>query len=177
MSAQGMKVMAKITLGGEVVAGYNSMTNLGGVDLAEYVEVPSLEWSIERDVDSNAQIRGHVHLGRVRFQKYIDGATPLIAQALSRGQTAEVEFKLFTNASDGADAELMTITCLNGRLSGQSFEHGTSPEASKGRGRTTMGSLESCSLAYETIQIQHAGEHGGQTETEISWTTGGNALG
>ena len=158
------RVFMRLVLGGEVAAGAAPTFALGDLKMAGFSELLAFEYEMERDVDSNAQIRGHVELGQVSVFKQVDAATPQIAQALARGQTVECEIVASTKDPDRGEVPHYRIQLLNGRLAGQelSAEAGEAP-------------TEILRIAYETIQLQNL--HGAATETEISWTTGGNALG
>ena len=147
------RAFAKISIGGETIQGFSSQTTLGGVDLADYIELKSFEYEMLRPGD-----RGDLSVSPFKIRKYVDAATPLLAQALARGQTVEVELKVFDEGPDGSDRVLATFKLSGARLAAVRVWNAPVP----GSGRELC---EEVQIGYSTLTITH--EPAPVTETEI----------
>ncbi len=157
-----MRVFAKITVSGNDLKGYNSTTVIGGEDVGDYIELLSFSIGADRTVSSSGQLSGHPDYRRLTLNKRLDAASPGLLSALARGETTEVQLKVFGKSSTSGLMNLdFQLTITDGRISGVDWDGVSGNE-----------------YAEETVQLAYGGmtaENHAGTATSVQITTAASA--
>lgn len=144
-----MNIFAKITANGNELVGFRSIHQLGGEDLSDCIELVSFSIGADRTVSSSGQVSGSPDYRRLILSKRLDAASPVLLQALGRGEVVELKLKVFNkDANTGVIGLEFEIEVADGRLSSVDWD-GVS-----GSGYAE----ETVQLAYGSLTVDnHAG--------------------
>lgn len=108
----------ELTCNGSAIDGKSSVSEIGGLNVSQMIEVYSFGMNLSVPVDiSTGQTRGGRSYKPVRLLKRIDKSTPLIAQALATNQNCEAVIRFFDNDPDqGQTRHFFTITLEQARI-------------------------------------------------------------
>ncbi|MEM7154027.1 MAG: hypothetical protein AAF799_14350 [Myxococcota bacterium] len=166
---------------------------------AEWIQCKRVSYGLKRDIGTGARVSGHTHYDRIEFDAkggpgykgltsalkrdpkhksythiglYCPRSTsaPLLAQALERGHTVNLEMRFFHSGSAKGDeaTKYMEIVCTDGRLAGVKVINQTRPEA---KGTTDVEGEANMMIhyAFHQMQIDHVGDDGA-TSAHFEWT-------
>jgi type VI secretion system secreted protein Hcp len=91
---------------GQNVEGESSVFNMAGEDVSKMIECISYEEGVSVGYDSRTgSAQGDRTYDPIKIRKWVDKASPLIAQAAAESRKCEAEFKFFRPTGDGGGWE------------------------------------------------------------------------
>ncbi|MDA0798015.1 MAG: type VI secretion system tube protein Hcp [Chloroflexi bacterium] len=152
-----IRYMIRVTANGTTLSGYNSITSAGPLDSAFFMDVISYSQSGSRAV-TGGSASGSVAMSPLIFTKRVDSATPLISEALTRGQTVEVTLVGYQRSTESGNyLPTVSYDLSTGLISAQRIS--TDP---------TYGHMETVAYTFGNMTLTWSGS----TQTETQWIFG-----
>lgn len=155
-----ISVFLSLEAGGSAIAGNSSVDSIAGVDVSQAIECLSYDGQVSVGYDPRSGApTGDRTYDPIRITKWVDRASPELANAATRSKPCVAEFKFFRPVSDGEGFEhFFTVKIEDARV--QKLRHFV-PE-----GEASAPVKEAVELVFGKITWKHEVEN---TEHEDSW--------